>query len=317
MGTILYVSPELIQSGEDGITPFDPASDVWSLGVILFNLIANKAPFFSTDNNKLMNIILQCDYMFEPKDLWDKVSSDCKDLIEKMLDPDPKLRITPAQALQHTWFQNDPVSKSLCLLSEKVVNRLRNFQKPNDMMYICHRIISSCFLDPSTQLSIREAFLHINSSDSGEITHQELQAALPDLISDEIDSIINNACQDKDRSTIKWSEFQVACIPIINPTDSEMLVVDENPKAQDHCTKLKLFNVYIHKVFAYLNIHHQSQNFLTPRSIDVVLKAQAFRFPSINIRECISSTFQVSDDQWNDKKITFETFYNSVLKKPE
>ena len=41
MGTILYVSPELIQAGEDGSTEFNPASDIWSLGVILFNLIAN------------------------------------------------------------------------------------------------------------------------------------------------------------------------------------------------------------------------------------------------------------------------------------
>ena len=119
--------------------------------------------------------------MFEPKELWDKVSPECKDLIEKMLEPEPEKRITPAEAIQHPWFQADLNAKAGCILSEKVVNRLRNFKKPNDMMYICLRIISSCFLEPCTQVSIREAFLFINSSDSGEITKEELQAALPDL----------------------------------------------------------------------------------------------------------------------------------------
>jgi len=38
----------------------------------------------------------------------------------------------------------------------------------------------SCFLPPENQTLVREAFMAINTSDSGEITFEELRVALPD-----------------------------------------------------------------------------------------------------------------------------------------
>ena len=99
------------------------------------------------------------------------------------------------------------------------MRRLKDFRRPRDFMFICLRIINSCLLDHDSHHDAREAFLTINQSDSGQITQEELMAALPDLTEEEAFSIISNACQEtipeteagssinSVRETIKWSEF--------------------------------------------------------------------------------------------------------------
>lgn len=54
----------------------------------------------------------------------------------------------------------------------------------------------SCFLPPENQTLVREAFMAINSSDSGEISLEELSAALPDYSEDQVKEIIANVCQE-------------------------------------------------------------------------------------------------------------------------
>ena len=66
----------------------------------------------------------------------------------------------------------------------------------------------SCFFIPESQNEVRDAFLHINTSDSGEISKEELKNALDNQLSDQqVMKIIENCSQDPERKTIKWSEF--------------------------------------------------------------------------------------------------------------
>jgi hypothetical protein len=73
-------------------------------------------------------------------------------------------------------------------------------------MFICQRIIVSCFFVPENQSQVRDAFLHINTSDSGYVSRYELASAMPDLSQQEIDSIMDN-CSHSCPGIIKWSEF--------------------------------------------------------------------------------------------------------------
>ena len=120
------------------------------------------------------------------------------------------------------------------------------------MLYVCQKIIVSCFLDSDTQNDVRETFLAINQSDSGEITADELRNALPDLNEAEINDILFNSCQEYGnedpndsetsyRQTIKWSEFRVACSQIVQKESEE-----DNYE----------FDLYMQKVFGYLNVQN-------------------------------------------------------------
>ena len=59
---------------------------------------------------------------------------------------------------------------------------------------------------PENQSPVRDAFLHINTCDSGEITTEELTVALPHLSAQEILSLMAN-CSQSHPDRITWSEF--------------------------------------------------------------------------------------------------------------
>lgn len=97
-GSPCYVAPELLtKKGYDGA----PA-DVWSCGVILFELLAGYLPF---DDRSLVNLylkILRTEYAFPE---WFTESQ--KKLLSRILDPNPLTRITLPEIIENPWFQTD------------------------------------------------------------------------------------------------------------------------------------------------------------------------------------------------------------------
>ena len=62
--------------------------------------------------------------------IWDSISTECKDLIGKMLRPAVK-RITPAQVLEHNWFKilKTTASELLPVVVTQQLNTFRTYQK--------------------------------------------------------------------------------------------------------------------------------------------------------------------------------------------
>ncbi|XP_028775386.1 LOW QUALITY PROTEIN: CBL-interacting serine/threonine-protein kinase 21-like [Neltuma alba] len=106
-GSPSYVAPELLwNKGYDGA-----AADVWSCGVILFELLAGYLPF---DDHNLMNLykkISRAEYTCPP---WFTVSQ--RKLIAKILEPRVAKRINMPEIMEDGWFQTDyvPACESGC-----------------------------------------------------------------------------------------------------------------------------------------------------------------------------------------------------------
>ena len=80
VGTPYYLSPEIINS-----KPYDAKSDIWALGVLLYELMTFKMPF---DANSLPSLNLKINkgkYKAPPS----MYSDDIKDILKKCLALDP------------------------------------------------------------------------------------------------------------------------------------------------------------------------------------------------------------------------------------
>ena len=108
-GTLSYIAPEALLAGVYG-----QGVDVWALGVAMHVLLTHTWPFDDDDEDELYEQIVDCDLDFETE-VFENVSDDAKDLIQGLLDPNPKRRLTAAQALEHAWFTGQATHTSNAL----------------------------------------------------------------------------------------------------------------------------------------------------------------------------------------------------------
>jgi calcium-dependent protein kinase len=98
VGTPYYVAPEVLKGS------YDNSCDIWSLGIILFIFLCGYPPFEGDNSKEIFKNVLKQKIHFDPVD-WSMVSSEAKDLIMKMLDKNPKTRISAEKCLDHPWMK--------------------------------------------------------------------------------------------------------------------------------------------------------------------------------------------------------------------
>ena len=97
-GTLPYMSPEQIAS-IDSFRSVNVASDVYSLGVILFELLTGRLPFSRNEGNRKAMIDERWAASIVPRRIVPRLSVDAESVIQKCLAPDPAHRYQTAQEL--------------------------------------------------------------------------------------------------------------------------------------------------------------------------------------------------------------------------
>ena len=96
-GTPAYIAPEILENkGYEG-----PPVDIWSSGVVLYSMLSGTVPFRANNLNDLQNMIMTGTF----KEIND-ISKESNDLLHKLLQVNPKKRITIDEALSHPWINN-------------------------------------------------------------------------------------------------------------------------------------------------------------------------------------------------------------------
>ena len=122
-GISYYIAPEVLEGD------YDEKCDIWSCGVILYILLCGYAPFYGENDKEIYNQVLKGEYDF-PKEEWQNVSEEAKNLVQKMLEKDTKKRITALDALQDKWFKiNKQKKTSNKLLAKNVLKNMKKFKK--------------------------------------------------------------------------------------------------------------------------------------------------------------------------------------------
>ncbi|OMO59553.1 hypothetical protein CCACVL1_24761 [Corchorus capsularis] len=158
------------------------------------------------------------DFVSEP---WPSISNSAKDLIQKMLERDPRQRIHAHEVLCHPWIVDDKVAPDKPLDSA-VLSRLKQFSAMNKLKKMALRVIAERLSEEEIG-GLKELFKMIDTDNSGTITFQELKDGLKkvgsELMESEIKSLMEAA--DIDNSgTIDYGEFLAATLHL-NKTERE------------------------------------------------------------------------------------------------
>ncbi|XP_060098118.1 ribosomal protein S6 kinase alpha-2 isoform X1 [Heteronotia binoei] len=101
--TANFVAPEVLKR-----QGYDAACDIWSLGILLYTMLAGFTPFANGPDDTPEEILARIGsgkYALTGGN-WDSVSDAAKDIVSKMLHVDPHQRLTAAQVLRHPWIIN-------------------------------------------------------------------------------------------------------------------------------------------------------------------------------------------------------------------
>ncbi|KAM9060192.1 ribosomal protein S6 kinase alpha-2 isoform 1-T1 [Megaptera novaeangliae] len=101
--TANFVAPEVLKR-----QGYDAACDVWSLGVLLYTMLAGFTPFANGPDDTPEDILARIGsgkYALSGGN-WDSISDAAKDVVSKMLHVDPHQRLTAVQVLRHPWVVN-------------------------------------------------------------------------------------------------------------------------------------------------------------------------------------------------------------------
>ena len=121
------MAPEILHKEGYGLK-----ADVFSCGIILYAMyvlalfsfsLTGVNPFAAPTVESILENNKRC-FINYPRDLWQAVSSEAQDLVQKLTAREPNARLTAAAALDHPWFLQG-AKQTTCLAS--AVEHMRKY----------------------------------------------------------------------------------------------------------------------------------------------------------------------------------------------
>ena len=282
VGTPFYMSPETI----DGNSTFQ--SDIWSVGIIVYQMITGKLPFVGDDkengNQSLYNKIKNEDYDEECLNEIE-CSDEVKDFIHKSLVKDVQGRMTTQEGLSHPWIQKFCVkSIDKTYINHETIRVLLDFAQKTrlqkEIYYFIAKVCNECDID-----KFKSFFNQLDIYNVGSLTKNEIKDGFKkneiEIEEDDLEEIFKGLDFHK-VGVINYSEFLSAMVSSKNFDKEEKLI----------------------SVFNLLRENEQNRNYINHESLMSAIKALNLNINEEEIKQC----FKEYDDE-----INFEYFKKIIL----
>lgn len=127
---LFYLAPEVVS--QDSVSL---ATDLWSVGVIVYVLLSGVSPFYSDDLDRACENVTEIRYRF-PEDFFSEISEEAKDFIEELLIRDQTHRPDANECLNLQWIKSLETDKSNTSRQKRIsLSRLAAFNARRQFQY--------------------------------------------------------------------------------------------------------------------------------------------------------------------------------------
>lgn len=207
IGSPLYMAPEIFDAN------YTKKCDIWSLGVLIYHMIAGCLPFKGDTIQEVHKKAKTCRLEFSDH-AWNGVTSEWIDLIKKMIVVDPKERLSAEEVLSHPWFDmfgSQSTQGDSSGSSKNILETIRNFQWNSHLKKACLHILVKMIKRKDLE-DLNYEFELIDEDQDGMISFEELKEALVrwgiPITDTEIQTIISK-CDFSKNNAINYTEFLV------------------------------------------------------------------------------------------------------------
>ena len=265
VGTPSYMSPEMV----DGNGTY--VSDIWSVGVVVYQMLTGKLPFEKNDDEENTNELL---YQRIKKEEYNKerlqkidCSEDVIDFIDKALKKDVKSRMTVEEALNHPWIKKFNInSLDPSLINEDSIQLFLNFSNKPALQKEIYYFLAK--ISNENDIAIyKNIFNFFDVNNKGGLSKNDLKEGLAKNkinIDEETLGIIFDGLDFHNNGKIYYSEFLAAMVSSKDFNKEEKII----------------------SVFNLLKENEQNNNYITYDSLENAAKALNLNINKESLQHC-------------------------------
>ncbi len=223
IGTAYYIAPEVLENN------YSYKCDSWSCGVIMYILLSGYPPFDGTSDQEIMQKVKSGKFSFDKK-VWASTSQEAKNLIAKLLNINPKQRITPEAVIKEDpWlvnFNKGNLNKKDVLTTK--LTRINKFRPKHKLQQACIAFLIRQNSSNKMTNELRHIFNEMDITKNGKLSFTELKSGIKkysdfEFTESELEKLLYNLDNDGDNQIV-YEEFLQGTI------DMELLLTENNLK---------------------------------------------------------------------------------------